>query len=325
VGSLQARAKRIGRAGQAQPARQRIPHGRLVRVKQLEHEIEQMKVTAAEFGFVTRQIDATVARDVVDQVAPAKWLIGNRIRSIENAVANSPEANKWLAGFAAQLPMEAKHAKCFASNSSVGDQLIEILQADLWIEKDADFLVATHDVFADALLARYIFGLPGLETARAFGILTKAMEAGRLSHTLAVFNRLAAHPGFEKINGADIAEGLLVQDRVRTLDSAASLLNSRMLQPDRAITFAVSLGRDFQNQLATATSSHFRISKLSEWASYPANRALVDSAAMVAFGDLIAVAAGCTHCQISFCVERSLSIHLVIDVRSSKGCAPSRG
>jgi hypothetical protein len=106
-----------------------------------------------------------------------------------------------LAVLAARLPLLAGEYHSLRGRNDETARLLDLLKADRWIETDGDGIAAAHDIFADVIIARYIFESEATTTDRTGDVLSDAMDAGAFDRALIALNRLAAHKQFNKIDG----------------------------------------------------------------------------------------------------------------------------
>ncbi len=152
-----------------------------------------------------------------------------RITILCAEVNSRTAAERSLAELALRLPMTRTEADLITDKGGDPAHLFERLAEDRWIETEGEAYVAAHDVFADALAARFIFGLPNQATDRLATLLRATCSADHLGRALVAIDRLAAHPGFSSISGEAVVRNLLGHDRAAVLRAHAELLRGRLL------------------------------------------------------------------------------------------------
>jgi hypothetical protein len=258
----------------------------------------KLPVLAVFAGFLFRHRPAQFERQFGDLIGMQDFQAwaDHRIMTIENLAIESATATaRRLARLSIRLPISSTDAGRFEDESDSNRQLLEVLLADGWIEASAADYAAAHDVLADALLARFLFRLPGVETRRTIELLDEQLLEGRLAHALAVIDRLSAHGSFDRIDGLEVISRLLQSARVAVLECISPILLSRMLRPAQAIGFAAEIANELTERLATDSSSQLRLSWLAEWASRPTNREALPRDVLERFGDVVATLAQQKH------------------------------
>ena len=152
-----------------------------------------------------------------------------RIKHLIAGYSDKPEALRQLADFALRLPAPMSEIDDIIDAGGPPASLWDAMAADRWVEATAGRFTAAHDVFADALAARHVFGTPGRETERLTALLRSALAGGRLERALIAVDRLAAHGDFGKIDGKAVVEVLLSRNRAAVLAAHESLVRGRLL------------------------------------------------------------------------------------------------
>ena len=106
-----------------------------------------------------------------------------------------------LAALAARLPLSVDEYHRLRADNDETNWLLNLLKDDRWIEPDGEGVAAAHDIFADAIIARYLFEAEGTITDRAGDVLIDTMDTGAFDRALIALNRLAAHKQFSRIDG----------------------------------------------------------------------------------------------------------------------------
>jgi hypothetical protein len=134
-----------------------------------------------------------------------------------------------LALLALRLPMPRHEAHSIAAESDLDASLFELMRVDGWIEFEDGSVFAIHDVFADAMVAHYVFETSAVANTRAEELLFEGAASGFLRRALAVLDRLAAHPGFDSLNGTEIVRNLIARCPGPILAAHEQLLRGRLL------------------------------------------------------------------------------------------------
>ena len=154
-----------------------------------------------------------------------KWF-NHRIEMLIEPLSNRREQERALAHIALALPIPEAHFPQFARQWS---PLLDSLRTDRWIEYDDQSYHAVHDVFADALAARWLFEAEHVGTDHALELLSVAAERLDLAHALTALERLAQHPRFTEINGRRVIETLLANHREQTKACCGLILGGKLL------------------------------------------------------------------------------------------------
>ena len=168
-----------------------------------------------------------------------------------------------LATIAARLPLRADEYLSLRSLNNDTVRLLDILQDDRWIEPDGEGRAAAHDIFADAIIARYVFEATQTVTDRAGDVLTDAMEAGAFERALIAFNRLAAHKQFDEIDGLAIIRRAHARNPGPVINARDLLLQVRIPSYQTCIRLLGALP-DLANAVAADESCDLLLSYLAE-------------------------------------------------------------
>jgi hypothetical protein len=169
--------------------------------------------------------------------------------------------------------------------------LLETLVADRWVEVDGSYYSAAHDVFADGIVADYLFGLPGLATERLRGLLFLAVENDSLLKALSATNRLATYSEFSSIDGLGIVERLIEMSPGPVLDVAWAIVAGRLLDEAEKIMLLSRHGQ-LRARIAETSFLDGHVSYLAEWASRLPRDAPAYGHAKVALPSLLGQAVG---------------------------------
>ncbi|MFZ0844439.1 MAG: hypothetical protein WAM62_01505, partial [Pseudolabrys sp.] len=160
-----------------------------------------------------------------------------------------------LAALAARLPLPANEYDSLRRINDETTPLLNLLKDDRWIESDGEGIVAAHDIFADAIIARYVFEGPATITDRVGDVLCDAMDAAAFDRALIALNRLGAHKKFSEVDGfaairrvharntlpVVAAHKLVLRSRIPTYQTAIRLLDAL---PDVASSTAADASCD---------------------------------------------------------------------------------
>ena len=139
------------------------------------------------------------------------------------------EALKHLALLSLRLPMSRKETDDLADASPLDASLLEVARTDRWIEDNQDQVAATHDVFADAIVAHYVFETRAVANTRLSELLRTAMNQNFLARSLLAIDRIAGHPDFEIVDATSLVRVLLTRAPVPVIAVHERLLRGRFL------------------------------------------------------------------------------------------------
>jgi hypothetical protein len=142
---------------------------------------------------------------------------------------NEREVLRHLALLSLRLPMTRREADDLADHSSLEASLLEMMRTDSWIEDDQDHVIATHDVFADAMVGHYVFETRAVASTRLAELLRCATEQGFLARALMAVDRVASHPDFEVVDGTGIVRALIARAPTVVIAEHERLLRGRLL------------------------------------------------------------------------------------------------
>ncbi|HYI41057.1 MAG TPA: ATP-binding protein [Allosphingosinicella sp.] len=154
-----------------------------------------------------------------------KW-VNHRISILVQRIGGGSVTERLLARIALALPLPLDQLPRLAVDNS----LIDALLVDRWIERQDDHYGAVHDVFADALTARWLFEADHAATDRAIDLLIQAAVERDLIYALTALARLASHPKFPEIDGAAVANELLLHHPKQAIESLHLLLSGLLLK-----------------------------------------------------------------------------------------------
>jgi hypothetical protein len=136
---------------------------------------------------------------------------------------------KHLALLSLRLPMSKNEADDLVDLSPLDAGLLEIMRKDRWIEDNEEQVVATHDVFADAMVGHYVFETREAAQTRLAELLRSAIDQGFLGRALLAIDRLAGHPDFEALDALEITRSLLARSPAAVVAVHETLLRGRFL------------------------------------------------------------------------------------------------
>ncbi|MBW3245840.1 hypothetical protein KUV57_24725 [Epibacterium sp. DP7N7-1] len=198
-----------------------------------------------------------------------------RLKAIEDRFPDQP-VQSLLAELAVRLPIPQTEVNAFRHDTDLKREIFDILKADRWIEVENEAYSAAHDVLADAILARHLFAVPGIEQDRVQDIAVAAMKEGHLDRCMAALDRLGDHPVFERLSGKALVEALMASNGEKTLEVLPSLIKTRLLSPAELIALLAS-SDVLRARLANAPEAHLTLARAGEWAATK-GQALIDRA-----------------------------------------------
>ena len=193
----------------------------------------------------------------------AEWEDKRLRLALEARHLDSQATRRQLAVIAASLPLSVDEYNALRARNDEAVRLLDLLQADRWIEFDGGGLTAAHDIFADAIAARYIFETVATITDRAGDVLSDAMDAGSFDRALIALNRLAAHQGFGEIDGLAVIKRVHTRNPEPVLAARDLLLRIR-LPDERTSIHILDTLPDIAEAVAADMSSDGPVSHLAE-------------------------------------------------------------
>jgi hypothetical protein len=148
---------------------------------------------------------------------------------IRHSAFDERTALQRLALLCLHLPMTSAEADDLADRSPLDASLLEIMRTDRWIEDEDDRVIATHDVFSDAIVAHHVFDTRAVSTTRFAELLRTTMEQGVLARALLAVDRLASHPDFDAVDATTIVRGLLGRSSAKVIAAHERLLRGRFI------------------------------------------------------------------------------------------------
>jgi hypothetical protein len=182
-----------------------LAHGSIPVAESIARVCHGLPILAA-FAFFLYARDARQFREQFGDLTGIKDFRDWVKRRLEIAVRgrhpgdDERESLKRLALIALRLPMLRSEADDLADSSPLDASLVEMMRTDRWIEDDQGQVIATHDVFADAILAHYIFETRAVANTRLAELLRTATDHDFFARSLLVIDRLVGHPDFEAID-----------------------------------------------------------------------------------------------------------------------------
>jgi hypothetical protein len=195
-----------------------------------------VRAAFAVYVFQQHKLDfETHLKHLVGEQGFSSWA-RRRLQILEASFPVGSQPAKILADLAFQLPITLAEASGIRERGGTEADLLERLKNDLWIEEHEGALVAAHDVFADAIAARYIFEAGRSAKDRAVTILRSALLNGYFEKAIASFIRLGSHPDYNNIDRLEIVKEFLVTDEERLLIHSASLIRFGLLSKREILT-----------------------------------------------------------------------------------------
>jgi hypothetical protein len=177
-----------------------------------------------------------------------------------------------LATLAARLPLPANEYQFHRSLSDETTRLLDLLQFDRWIEPDGEGIAATHDIFADAIITRYVFETSATITDRVGDVLSDSMDAGAFDRAFIALNRLAAHRQFEEIDGLTAIRRAHARNPLAVIASHKLLLRIRIPNYKTSVRLLDEFP-DVASAIAADASCDGLLAYLAESAAVSANEA----------------------------------------------------
>ncbi|GAO53824.1 hypothetical protein NMD1_00831 [Novosphingobium sp. MD-1] len=161
-----------------------------------------------------------------------KWF-NHRIEMLIGPLGKRRECERALAHIALALPIPAERYQMF---SQQWGSLLDGLRVDRWIEYSDEAYHAVHDVFADALVSRWLFEAEHVATEHALELLDAAAGRLDLAHALTALERLAPHRRFVEIDGRHVVDVLLAKHPEQTVACCGLILGSKLLSLEAKLT-----------------------------------------------------------------------------------------
>jgi hypothetical protein len=186
--------------------------------------------------------------EIVGTESFARWVDKRVVVALRTHEIDTGWAKRKLATIAALLPMNSTNYEGLRRSDMETAQLLDILLQDRWIEPDETEICAIHDIFADALLARYVFEASSTREIRIVDVLVDCAREDGLNSAFVALNRLAAHPDYLSVDGAFVLENLKAHVPMQLVGSRASLLQLRVPDP-RPIIDLISSFPELANEI----------------------------------------------------------------------------
>ena len=170
-----------------------------------------------------------------------------------------------LATIGLLLPIKKTHLNRHAAKDGSIGELLDILLADKWIETDGDMYISAHDIFADALVAQYLFQNVESATRKLSEILINSIDVAPLDRTLVAVERLAGHSDFQHVDGYSVCEALFSLDGNLPERYHLPLMRGRLLSDEMKILLLRSFDT-FAAAVSSDPSCDTSISYLALWA-----------------------------------------------------------
>jgi hypothetical protein len=171
-----------------------------------------------------------------------------------------------LAALAARLPLPAEECNLIRNGNDEAARLLDLLQRDRWVESEGDEIFAAHDIFADAIVARYVFEAQAAITDRVADVFIDAADANAFERALIAINRLASHPQFGEIDGVAAVRRVHARKPSSVIAAHKALLRNRIPNYQTTIRLLDALP-DLSGSIAADTSSDGLLGFLAESAA----------------------------------------------------------
>ncbi|HZY96248.1 MAG TPA: nuclease-related domain-containing protein [Candidatus Cybelea sp.] len=145
-------------------------------------------------------------------------------------------ADRLLAVVAICLPLSFADCETLRKMGDHAADILEVLEWDRWIERDGDRRVAAHDIFADTIIARYVFQNSVAVTDRLGDVLMDALRLGALGRALVALGRVSAWGDLDAIDGAQIVTRLYRWSSAEVLKNRVGLFTSPLITPRSAMS-----------------------------------------------------------------------------------------
>ena len=185
-----------------------------------------------------------------------------------------------LAAIAARLPLSAGEYYALRSPNNESGPLLNVLKDDRWIESDGEGVAAAHDIFTDAIVARYIFEALGTITDRVGDVLADAVDAEAFDRALIAVTRLAAHKWFGEIDGLRAIRRAHARSPEPIITARELLLKTRLPDERTCIRIFAALP-DVANAVAADMSCDGLLSYLAEVTAASKDEGWRDEAASI--------------------------------------------
>ncbi|TAD89178.1 MAG: hypothetical protein EAZ99_11155 [Alphaproteobacteria bacterium] len=203
-----------------------------------------------------------------------RW-IDSRLRNLETRLAVAMPKQE-LASFVCQLPMTVDEANEYYQTNGNNSKIIDFLKQDLWIFQEPDGSVAiSHDIFADEILAAYLFENSQPDQFRLNHLLTTALTGSYLDRCLTAVDRLAsrssqnpdlsAQEPFAHLSGKQAVDTLLRSNREATIQQIAPLVRSQLVTPSDLLQL-IDAHPDVGQAVASDPDAHRALARAADWA-----------------------------------------------------------
>ena len=262
---LDARPDEIGY--EAWVVRRILDHFRIPNAESVARSCGDLPVLAAFAAFLFGRDRAKFDEQFGNLVAVSDfsdWANG-RLRLVEERFPQKTSiVQRRLAELATQLPMPEEEVDAFCATSDLNRELLDILGADHWLEPFAEGVAAAHDVLADAMLSRYLFGAPAIAQNRLKDLLAQALDSDRLDRCLTALDRLAGHSFFDNLSGRHAIEALLRHDGPKTIAEFPTFALSRLVTPQDLVGL-LAKSDALRTRIAETPEAHLALARTAEW------------------------------------------------------------
>lgn len=194
----------------------------------------------------------------------ADWSEHRLAISLSSSKLLDGETARKLAEIAAVLPCDKQTYLSIRDRDDFSRRLFDVLIHDRWIESTSEGLCFAHDIFADTLIARYVFENKVTATDRLGDVIFGSLRHADIQTVIGSIDRLASHDKFGEIDGYAVLSRLLsgaLYCKVRADKSSilfSKLINSldaaRLIRDSKV--FAEDLLKDRESDIAIAKISH---------------------------------------------------------------------
>ena len=194
--------------------------------------------------------------------------------------AGTDTASREAAGLGPRLPLSVSEYYALRGRKDETARLADLLETDRWIETRSDEIAAAHDIFADTLVARYVFEARATITSRVGDVLSDAMDGDAFDWALTAINRLAAHKWFGEIDGVAAITRVYARNPAPVIAAHELLLKIR-IPDERTCVRLLNALPDIAAAVAADMSCDGPLSYVAEVAAESADERWRDNAALI--------------------------------------------
>lgn len=171
-----------------------------------------------------------------------------------------------LSELALSLPMSRSKRDALVDGGGETAAFLTELETDRWIEFDGDYLFPSHDILADAITARWLLESSANATSRTADALRKAAQSDDLRTAWIALDRLAPHPLFRDIDGAQVVNRITKLGTDKLLPVFDLILGGQLLRLGEKID-ALAKFDDMRTFVARERSLDIALSSIAEQAA----------------------------------------------------------